>query len=350
MAQLYIDNSVFTRICESYEFAKGFDKTIQQNPKLPESYTPLFTPFSLIEYIGLTVKIDPIPADISLSDKIKNAKGEKKYDLIKKYWEQIYQKNLSIIDNDEQFTLKHIKTQQKEKISRIHPDIDKEKIKPFIHYGKMNDNKVKDIKESIALDQLYNHNYKKTIKHDIYPYFIREMIGFNILNNQISTQKTISFPFSRIMSKLWNHMIYSNKNDDFVKNNKEKLDKITKNIFYKGNRDLMDTELVHLSVVGQPDDDNKKEPVYCYTCDDYEQTEDRVSIYKGLIAHFLNDCKEKFQDPEYDINNNLIMGIIAFCNPNTGQIKRILDVEKVTGIIEKLNIWQLKFNKLKDEK
>ena len=73
---------------------KVFDKAVLQNPKLPEEYTPLFTPFSLVEFIGLTIKTDPIPADTSLSDKIKNAKDEEKHILVHEYWDKLRGKNI----------------------------------------------------------------------------------------------------------------------------------------------------------------------------------------------------------------------------------------------------------------
>ena len=136
-----------------------------------------------------------------------------------------------------------------------------------------------------------------------------------------------------------------------IKNNKEYFNKISKNIHYKNNRDLMDAELIHFAVVGQPNDDNTNDPVYCYTCDDYEKIKDRVLTYKHMI-HIIEDDFKNFQkenpanlEINLDINSNLIMGIIAFCNPDTGEISKILDIKQIPGIEEDMKLHSSKYKK-----
>ena len=341
MVQLYIDNSVFGRICRSREFAEGFDKAILQNPKLPKSYTPLFTPFSLMEFIGLTVKIDSIPPDISLSDKIKNAKDIEQEPYLGKYLEQLTQKVLEKLDADRRFTIEHIKYLQDEKLSHIE-DIDiRKKIKRFIQYGKIDNKELNKMKTCIALDQAYNHNFRKDIKDDVYSLIRIDMVDFIINNINRKSNKMPSIPFSRVMSKLWDYTMKSSKDNPLIKNNREYFDKMTESIHYKGHRDMMDVELVHLAVVGQPHSKNEKDSMYCYTCDNYKQTKDRVLVYK----HIIEDAFKSFQrhkpsnlETDFDINANLIMGTIAFCDPDTGEVSGTLDVKQMPGIKEDIEL------------
>lgn len=348
MAQFYIDNSVFGRICKSREFAEGFDKAVLQNPKLPKSYTPLFTPFSLMEFIGLTVKIDPIPADDSLSDKIKNAKDSayKQNSYLYEYLKQLKQKVLEQLDADERFTIEYIKDLQDEKLSYINDADIREKIKPFIQYGKIDNNELNKITAFIAADQAYNHNFREDIKKYVYSLIRIDMVDF-ILNN-INQKSVLSYSFSRVMSKLWDYLMKLNKDNDLIKNNREYFDKMTESMRYKGHRDMMDAELIHLAMVGQPHGKNEKEPTYCYTCDDYEQTRRRVLGYKHIIEDVFKDFrryKPSNLEINLDINNNLIMGTIAFCDQHTGEISKILDVKQMPGIREDIELQSSKYKK-----
>lgn len=350
MAQLYIDNSVLGRFCRSFEFAKGFDIAVEQNPKLPESYNPLSTPFSLMEFIGLTVTIDPIPADDSLSDKIKNAKSfEQKSQLMADYWEKLYKEILEKLDEDERFTIEYIKDLQDKKLSKISHSINIEKIKRFIQYDKINDDRLKEMKTFIVLDQIFNHNYRSKIKDDVYSCIRTTMVQSIVKNiNQELNQSALTFPFPRVMSKFWNHLMRSNKDNDWIKNNREYFDKMTESMRYKGHQDMMDIELVHLAVVGQPYGKNEKEPTYCYTCDDYEQTRRRVLGYKCIIEETFKDFerdKPSNLETDFDIKTNLIMGTIIFCNPDTGEILKTLDVKQMPGIREDIELQSGKYKK-----
>ena len=341
MAQLYIDNSVLGRICKSREFAEGFDKAVVQNPKLPKSYTHLPTSYSLMEFIGLTFKIDDISADDSLSDKIKNAKGIEQKPYLDKYLEQLKQKISEKLDADRHFTIEHIKYLQDKKLSHIE-DIDiRKKIKRFIQYGKIDNKELNKMKTCIALDQAYNHNFRKDIKDDVYSLIRIDMVDFIINNINRKSNKMPSIPFSRVMSKLWDYTMKLSKDNPLIKNNREYFDKMTESIHYKGNRDMMDVELVHLAVVGQPHSKNEKDSMYCYTCDDYEQTKKRVLGYKYIIE----DAFKSFQrhkpsnlETDFDINANLIMGTIAFCDPDTGEILKTLDIKQMPGIREDIEL------------
>ena len=337
MAQLYIDNSVLNKICNNLVFAENFDDQILKDPNLPVRYDPIFTPFSLMEGIGLTVKMTPVSVNHSLSDKIKNAMDkEKELEIIYKYCDFIKEKVFQQFEKDE-CLLERIKSLQKEKILRINHSIDIEKVKPFIQYDRMNLNKIHDIKQYIALDQVFSHNYREDIKQYIYPFFIRELIGF-IISSTNSKERSMSFPFTRAMSKLWEYTINLTRNNNFTDRHKKIITKISSNIKYKNNKDLMDTELVHLAVVGQPNNGNKKSLIYCYTCDDYEKTKDRISLYKGLVRFFLEGLKTEYQTKKIDMAQYVTMGKIIFCDPKDGMFLKVLDIKKVSDVMDDLNL------------
>ena len=336
MKQIYIDNSILGRVCNQIpcdsKFAGNFDNAVLQSPHLPNSYEPLFSPFSVMEIIGLTVKMDQIPVNQSLSNKIKNAIDDnQKLDLVHEYWENIYKKFIGILDKDSRFTVKHIKKLQDKKISHIEDADIREKIKPFIQYDQIDQERLNIMKGWIAVDQVFNYNYREDVKPYIYNTLILKMVDF-IMNRGYDQNKAITnFPFTRVISKVWNeHKFKLDKNDIYIK---KYLDKITKNIQYKGNKDLMDTELIHFSVVGKCNDNsNKKDPVYCYTCDSYEKIKDRVSVYKGLIKYFFNDFQKrcaKLLNIDFDMDKYINMGKIILCDPYKGIFKDILDVNKV---------------------
>ena len=341
MDHLYIDNSVLGKICNPQfcddNFAKNFDNTVFKNQRLPNNYKPIFTPFSIMEGIGLTIKIDQqIFVNHSLSDKIKNetnkANKEKKSNLVCEYWDYIEKRVFQQLEANKDFTLEHIRKLQEEKISHIkYPSI-REKIKPFICYRQINDEKLKMIKQYIALDQLFSHNYRKDMEETFYHSMIFEMIS--LITHPVSQRTGIeSFSFARVISKLWEFEIKLKKDEVFVKQNNDFLDKISKNLYYKGNKDLMDTELIHLAVIGQSNNE-KNDPVCCYTCDDYEKIKDRVSVYKGLVRYYFKYCKRKFQKSNFDIDHYITAGKIAFCDSQSGNILDVLNVKEVNGIID----------------
>ena len=101
---------------------------------------------------------------------------------------------LKIINEDGRFTVDHIKDLQDKKLLYIKDANIREKIKPFIHYDKIDDDKINTIKDLIALDHVHHHNYKNDIRHYIYGHYIIEMIGF-IIQNHALEKKDYKFSF-----------------------------------------------------------------------------------------------------------------------------------------------------------
>ena len=311
---MYIDNGLREKIFMDSELYEKFCNEIDGNSQLPDikGYKRRMTHFSILEAIGLTIKINDIPGIPSYIDKIIEAMGtngqkedpEKIVEIGGDYMVSLLSEYEDKVSKDENFTKKNIKNLVDKKLSRVPPQtrsIYKE-ILDIDDMGRF----LEEVCTMVAFEKIQEHRHSEEIKKYMHTLFFSEMTHFFRDNKK-------NFSFARSM---YNWMEFAIK-----KNDERNLEKI-KRFRYKTSKDLMDTELIHLAVAGFYS--GKRKPVHCYTCDDGDITHKRILFYITSINFMFQESKEIQKSLPRDI---IVPGKVVVCK-STGEISNIIDVEK----------------------
>ena len=267
---VYIDNGFANRLSkDKFVLDFFFEREGQE--------TLLITPFSFIESIGLKIRNYDIPASNALVQDIKNSEDTSStigyFDNHDKW---VCSKIKKELNNDKNFTLQNIEKLQKEKLQRVHPSVKRQWPSLFL-IGKLDQGHLDTIKKEVVLDRCFSHKFKEGINREVDSYYLGVMAFDIVIRNS-------NFPFGRVATNFWKGLTnyVSTKDPGAIERKRKYIERITKNCAYKRGRDLMDTELIHLSTVGHYSQ-GKRKPVHCYTFDDYKKIEDRIALYKSIL-------------------------------------------------------------------
>ena len=195
------------------------------------------------------------------------------------------------------------------------------------YYKTFNKKNLSIIKENLTLDRIFNYDFPKQIKADMYCFFLPFILK-QLGNNS-------NFPFTRISNKIYEFII---KKNELNQRQKECINKITKSRYH--GKDLMDTELIHFATIGYYCD-KERFPVNCYTLDGCEKLYDRVSLYKSSLKGILDFVMQNEEESERKKiekirSHHFIPGKIICFDRNIKYVKT-LSVEKIPITDERVN-------------
>ena len=107
------------------------------------------------------------------------------------------------------------------------------------------------------------------------------------------------------------------------------MDRIEENVSrLKNARDYYDTEIGHYSVVGWNSGGREIDRITAFTCDDIEETLDKIGIYSFFVDHtgkMIQKAIEEGERPAFNYRDP-VYGRIGFCD-ETGSVKEIYETE-----------------------
>lgn len=111
----------------------------------------------------------------------------------------------------------------------------------------------------------------------------------------------------------------------------ETVERISKSLELKKARDLGDTDIVHLPVLGFSQD-NVVHPVTVFTADPPQKIKDRIYVFKTLAAVIYDKLAEiaKLNPAPFPLLQP-VHGNVVLCDKDTGAISEVVDVETWNG-------------------
>ena len=330
---MYIDNGLLNLLTSKNENTEKFFKEISIKTPHNKNNCRMFpTSFSFLEFIGLTPrKILPghqrqvIVGKYSTS-KVARGKGDKKIDSTEEYYEKLAHQIRDKVEENGTLSLGNIKTLQKKRLEEIDNPLRKawEKHPFFMTTDQI---QLDNIKKDFIHDILSQHKLEKPIINDVY-----SMICGDIC--KAITKDNSNFPFARFATILFKYCI-SKYPDSYQR---KIMEDFISNAQYHEGKDLMDTELIHMTTIGYFNE-GKRHPVYAYTCDDYEKVLSRIFIYKFILEGIFKMIKQeveirKNQDIINQIENYSIAEGKIVCLNHDIQIEKVLDVKEILGNFE----------------
>lgn len=306
-----------------------------------------FTPSGIIEFLGygkfqkniatneLKTKIEP---------ELKKSIESKNFNEILKLHDKLVSEILSQIYKSKEFDkktlFKKLENQKKYTNNELYQLV-------ISNIRKLIKSKVgrKNLRYKLALDRSETYDWSSDIKDYIHSLYLARLVHSVEKKYSVSSVRGISklgesFKNKKIKEFNIDKKVGSLSKQEYIKN----LDEILRLSNLKKREDFLDSELIHISLVGFMDK-SKNEKALISTSDSVEQILVRIALYKYFYIQGYNFSKEE----DIELNETLKQGIIIIFDnnlliSNDIKISYIIEVEKVDPIHDiscsvKINNW-----------
>ncbi|MBM9591549.1 hypothetical protein JWG41_13915 [Leptospira sp. 201903075] len=284
MTPYLLDTNIFNKLLKKKEFLRNFEESIQKC-NFPDLNSLYFTPFCVLEYLGLKSKHPPIIP--------KNFPEHR----INEEIEQIISDAYQFYIKQECFSPKSIKSRVENIEKYVIEDAKKyyNRFKEYIHF----EFQISNLAYHLTADFINNYPFPIERRKDV---FIR--LSMDILRNIYVPYDVSKF---RLAQNDWDGQWVRLK-----KESSGKLERLDKSIRMKSKGDFLDSDIIHLSTLGVYSK-NKTYPLVVVTTDELEDVLGRITLYKGLVKYLKNFLTTKDGLENYPLITHS-EGIIFFAN------------------------------------
>lgn len=307
----YYDNNFFRLVCKDHSGIKlnQFNKDLRRMGfvSAPRPIKFLTSPFTFLEAIGIKYRSIQPPQFTIPSHLISDL--DELIDELKLY---LFQKALSyfrgVPELSRQKLLDAMNTQQifgtpmgKDLFRRVFvEDFTKDRFEEHVYHH-------------LAYDYVSKYKYPSNIENSVVGSFLLDIFKGPFSGWNISQARLLEFSWdAKVKSILLRNGKITEENCLKLKND---------GYFFKANSDLVDTELIHLSVMGCLIG-NRLAPVVCFTTDPLEKVKFRLWLYKQNVSFLARNF------PKEAKSLNVSPGIVCVCSEKTGEIIEVIEVQK----------------------
>lgn len=294
-ARYYIDTNIFGKLIKDKNYFDVFSIETNRNNEFPNLLPIYFTPFSIIEYLGIKVQ-NPV---IKCSQNLRKTTIETEIERIVYESYQYYSSLRAITKGNILQVAEHTAS-----------FIEKNNLYfgAFCNYILTHRNLEKELALHLAANYIYNFRFPSNLRS-----YISATLSYDLFRNYI-------LPYS--VSKF--RLIESEWDTRWTRLNKESEGKFLpydQALRLKANGDNVDCDIIHQVVMGF-ESNRKTHPVYVLTADSQKIIIPRISVYKALVRIAQHQIsKTNTIDAKYLITNS--EGIIIFIDQEGKVIKEI---------------------------
>ncbi|EKR54597.1 hypothetical protein [Leptospira interrogans] len=294
-ARYYLDTNIFGKLIKDKNYFDVFSIETNRNNEFPNLLPIYFTPFSIIEYLGIKIQ-NPV---IKCSQNLRKNTIETE---IERILYESYQYYMSLHAITKQNIL-----QVAEKTASF---IEKNNLYfgAFCNYILTHKSFEKELALHLAVNYIYNYRFPSSLRS-----YISATLSYDLFRNYMLPYSISKF---RLIENVWDTQWTR-----FNKESEGKFLSFDKALRLKANRDNVDCDIIHQVVMGF-ESNRKTHPVYVLTADLPKIIIPRISVYKALVRIAQHQIYQTNAiDKKYLITNS--EGIIVFIDQEGKVIKKI---------------------------
>lgn len=305
-----LDTNFYNNLKKSNEVLFNFTDSIKKHPVLSnldfnDNFSS-YTPFSIIEYLGIVI---PLPSIRLPKQEFQSPKTYlKAFKFVKKEAEEFFL-NLEKIQPHK--LTEEVK--KNKKFSCNHTS----KLPDIIHTATFHEHLV----NALVFDYVSKFQFPKNLQRSIFHYILLPMV-FEKEN------ETSRFNKFRIIKRIWENTYKSLVDETDIPN--DFLKELNDSMKLKNKGDNLDCDIIHFSTVGDCINGEYK-PVFTFTCDDKETIINRVFVYKSMLQTLIDYFDENEYLLKQKVFNQWEQGMIVFCNSD-GKFIEYIDVSNIRTI------------------
>ncbi|UML82899.1 hypothetical protein FH587_03040 (plasmid) [Leptospira interrogans] len=296
----FIDTNIFGKLIKDKNYFEIFSLETKRYNDFPNLFSIYFTPFSILEYLGIKVK----------NPNIKYSSNLKK--------ETIDAEIIRIVNESYLYYMSQVEI-RREYILQVAESAASFVDEKNFYFGSFCDYIVnhttlkKDLALHLTANYIYNFRFPSNLRR-----FISAQLSYDLFRNNMLPYSVSKF---RLIESDWDTQ-WSRFNNE----SEGRLSPYDKALRLKANGDNVDCDIIHHAVMGF-EDNRKTYPVYIFTADSPGIVIPRISVYKGLVRfvdYWIH--KTNASDAKYFIKNS--EGIIVFID----QKGKVIGKKNVTEI------------------